>query len=253
MSGAFMSSSDVESTAAKERIQAFAKKMLSNYRKQQKMRRASTATVRESIISCMEKSTNYENDTHRIADIVMLLLSGHDTTAYTLAWILLELARNPHELKFLRDALRGNNDDLAQQMLKDILREGMRLRPVSPGIGVRMIGKDFYLKDKAIVIPKGSYIMFPSMILTRYGVEHAEEFRPARWTEHPDRTFLPFSTGKRNCVGQALALAEITWVLSRLCAKYDFKVEDEGKAEFSSTLKCVGARLKAFHCDNYEN
>ena len=253
MPGAFMSSSNAENAAAKERIQAFAKKMLSNYRKQQKMRRASTATVRESIISCIEKSTNYENDTHRIADIVMLLISGHDTTAYTLAWILLELARNPHELKFLRDALRGNNDDLAQQMLKDILREGMRLRPVSPGIGVRMIGKDFYLKDKAIVIPKGSYIMFPSMILTRYGVEHPEEFRPARWTEHPDRTFLPFSTGKRNCVGQALALAEITWVLSRLCAKYNFKVVDEGKAEFSSTLKCVGARLKAYHFDNNEN
>lgn len=249
MCGVFSSVSSVESTAAKERVQAFAKKMLSIYRKQQKQRRQSTATAKDSIISCIEKSANYENDTHRIADIVMLLLSGNDTTAYTLAWILLELARNPQESKYLRDALRGNNDDLAQQMLKDILREGMRLRPVSPGIGVRMIGKDFYLKDKAIVIPKGSHIMFPSMILTRYGVENAEEFRPARWSEHPDRTFLPFSTGKRNCVGQALALAEITWVLSRLCAKYKFEVVEEGKAEFTSTLKCVGARLTAHHCD----
>jgi cytochrome P450 len=237
--------SNRESAAAKDRIQAFAKKILSAHRKKSKIRRTSTAVVKDSIIGCIDKSQNYENDTHRIADIVMLLLSGHDTTAYTLAWILLELARNPNELKYLRDALGGSDDELAQQMLKDILREGMRLRPVSPGIGVRMIGKDFYLKDQAMVIPKGSHIMFPAMVLTRNGVDDAETFRPSRWTEHPDRTFLPFSTGKRNCVGQALALAEITWVLSRLCAKYDFEVVEEGKAEFTSTLKCVGARLRA--------
>ena len=58
-------------------------------------------------------------------------------------------------------------------------------------------------------------------------------------------SFLLFSTGRRNCVGQSLALAEITWVLSRLCAKYDFEVIDEGHQEFCVTLKCVGATLKA--------
>jgi cytochrome P450 len=242
-------SSGRKSEDARNRIQAFGKKILTTYRKGSKMRRQSTAPVKESIISLINKSSNYEDDSHRVADIVMLLISGHDTTAYTLAWILLELARNPRELSHLRNALSGNDDDLAQQMLKDILREGMRLRPVSPGIGVRMIGKDFYLKDKAIVIPKGSHIMFPSMILTRHDVVDAEVFRPSRWTEHPTRTFLPFSTGKRNCVGQALALAEITWVLSRLCAKYDFVIEDEGKAVFCATLKCVGARLKARRWD----
>lgn len=136
---------------------------------------------------------------------------------------------------------------IAQQMLRDILREGMRLRPVSPGIGVRVIGKDFYLKDKAMVIPKGSHVMFPSMVMTRSGVENPEEFRPSRWADHPDRNFLAFSTGKRNCIGQSLALAEVTWVLSRLCAKYDFEVVEEGKAEFCMTLKCVGAKLTAKH------
>ena len=110
-----------------------------------------------------------------------------------------------------------------------------------------MIGKDFYLKDRAIVIPKGSHIMFPSIILTRDGIEDPEIFRPGRWNDRPDQTFLPFSTGKRNCIGQALALAEVTWVLSRLCAKYEFEVVDEGQAEFCGSLKCVGARLLARH------
>lgn len=240
-----------EANAAKGRIQTFAKKMLSAYRRQQKSRRQTTMPKtkdsRDSLISCIDKNMSYENDSHRIADIVMLLIAGNDTTAYTLAWILLELAKNKKELRHLRNALSGNDDGLAQQMLRDILREGMRLRPVCPGMGVRVIGKDFYLKEKAMVIPKGSHIMFPSMVMTRNGVDDAETFRPSRWAEHPDRTFLAFSTGKRNCIGQALALAEVTWVLSRLCAKYDFEVIDEGKPEFSSTLKCVGAKLKARH------
>jgi len=145
----------------------------------------------------------------------------------------------------LNSALNGSNDKRAQAMLKDVLREGMRLRPPVPGIGIRTVGRDFYMKDKSIVIPKGSQIVVPSLVLTRFDVEDAEAFRPSRWRDHPDKSFLLFSTGRRNCVGQSLALAEITWVLSRLCAKYEFDVVNEGTVEYSGTTKCVGTRLKA--------
>jgi cytochrome P450 len=227
--------------SARVRVQGFAEKILETYRKKPRHLRSQEDTI----ISCIDKNNKYENDDQRIADIVMFIFAGHDTTAFTLAWILLELARNPSELKQLRDALTGNDDFVAQEMLKDILREGMRLRPVVSGVGVRTVGRDFYMKDKAIVIPKGSQVLFPSLLLTRHGVEDPEEFRPSRWREHPEKSFLPFSTGRRNCVGQSLALAEITWVLSRLCAKYDFTVVDEGRPEYCETLKCAGARLKA--------
>jgi hypothetical protein len=41
----------------------------------------------------------------------------------------------------------------------------MRLCPVSPGIGIRIIRKDFYQRNEAIVTspPQGSYIVFLSM------------------------------------------------------------------------------------------
>lgn len=130
-------------------------------------------------------------------------------------------------------------------MLKDVLREGMRLRPATPGIGIRTVGRDFYMQDKSIVIPKGSQVVMPSLILTRFDVEDAESFRPSRWRDHPAKSFLLFSTGRRNCVGQSLALAEITWVLSRLCAKFEFDVVKEGSIEYCGTMKCIGTRLKA--------
>jgi cytochrome P450 len=226
---------------ARTRVQAMAKKILESYRKKPRHLRSQE----ETIISCIDKNKSYEDDSHRIADIVMFLFAGHDTTAYSLAWTLLELARHPDELERLRKALKGTDDFLAHEILKDVVREGMRLRPVLPGVGVRTTGRNFYLNDKTLVIPKGSQVIFPTMVLTRHDVEDAEEFRPSRWREHPDKSFLLFSSGRRNCAGQSLALAEITWVLSRLCAEYDFDVVDEGRPEFFVTLKCKGVRLKA--------
>lgn len=229
-----------QANQASYRIKNIARKMLESYRKKPQHLRSQAKTI----IGCIEKNNKYASDKDRLADIVMILFAGHETTAYSLAWVFLELARNPKESLRLRDALNGSDDKLAQGLLKDVLREGMRLNPVYPGIGVRTLGRDFFVKDKAMVIPKGSQVMFPSMILTRYGVENAEQFQPSRWNDHPNKSFMLFSSGKHNCMGQSLALAEMTWVLSRLCAQYEFDVVDEGKPTFCVFWKCDGAKLK---------
>ena len=230
---------------ARTRLQDFAKKILHTHRKKKKEENSTAVSPNETILTCIVKSRKYEDDTRRIADIVMFLFAGVENTAYSLAWIIFELARNPRVASELNSALNGSDDQRAQEMLKDVLREGMRLRPPVPGIGIRTVGRDFYMKDKSIVIPKNSQVIFPSLVLTRFDVKDAESFRPSRWRDHPDKSFLLFSAGRRNCVGQSLALAEITWVLSRLCAKFEFDVIDEGSIEYAGTLKCIGTRLKA--------
>jgi cytochrome P450 len=227
---------------ARKRLQEFSKKVLQTYRKNKGKNKAA---LEDTIISCIARNTKYEDDSRRIADIVMFLFSGVDNTAYSLAWTLIELAKHPSEAQKLKTALNGNDDFRAQEMLKDVLREGMRLRPPVPGIGMRTLGRDFYVADKSMVIPKGSQVFFPSLVMTRFDVDDPETFRPSRWRQHPDKSFLLFSTGRRNCVGQSLALAEITWVLSRLCAKYEFQITEEGSMEYSGTMKCVGTRLIA--------
>lgn len=231
---------------ARTRLQDFGKKILQTHRKKKSQENSTAVSPNETILSCIVKSKKYEDDSRRIADIVMFLFAGVENTAYSLAWTLFELARNPRVASELNSALNGNNDKRAQEMLKDVLREGMRLRPPVPGIGIRTVGRDFYMQDKSVVIPKGSQIIVPSLVLTRFDVEDPESFRPSRWRDHPDKSFLLFSTGRRNCVGQSLALAEITWVLSRLCAKFEFDVASEGTIEYcGTTLKCIGTRLKA--------
>ncbi len=240
-----LSSSTRRARLARTRLQDFGKKVLYTYRKKKKEENSTAVAPHETILDCIIRSGKYEDDTRRIADIVMFLFAGVENTAYSLAWTIFELARNPRVASELNSALNGNDDQRAQEMLKDVLREGMRLRPPVSGIGIRTVGRDFYMKDKSIVIPKDSRVIFPSLVLTRFDVEDPESFRPSRWRDHPDKSFLLFSAGRRNCVGQSLALAEITWVLSRLCAKFEFDVVEEGSMEYCGTLKCIGTRLKA--------
>jgi cytochrome P450 len=219
--------------------------MLHAYRKRQKKRFAMDQEV--TVMRSIANNKGYEDDDHRAADIVMFLFAGLYPTSYSLAWTLLELARNKSEMGELREALNGNDDFLAHTKLKDILREGMRLHPVVPTSGVRTVRKDFFINvNNAMVIPKGSQVIFPSIVLTRHNIEDAEEFRPNRWRDNPDKSFLPFSAGHRNCVAQGLALAEMTWVLSRMCAEYELEISDEGETVvFCATTKCIGTRLKA--------
>ncbi len=240
-----LSASTRRARLARTRLQDFGKKVLFTHRKKAKEENSTAVAPNETILDCIIKSRKYEDDTRRIADIVMFLFAGVENTAYSLAWTIFELARNPRVASELNSALNGNDDQRAQEMLKDVLREGMRLRPPTPGIGMRTVGRDFYMNDKSIVIPKNSQVIFPSLVLTRFDVEDPEVFRPSRWRDHPDKSFLLFSAGRRNCVGQSLALAEITWVLSRLCAKFEFDVVEEGSIEYRGTLKCIGTRLKA--------
>ena len=219
-----------------ERVQAVAMKIIKSFKK------IKPSGQRQTIINLIVKSSKYDNDEHRAADIIMFLFAGLHTTAYSLAWTIIELAKHPSESKLLRDALNGEDDKLAHVMLKDVLREGMRLHPVTPTVGVRVTGKDHFLPGK-MVIPKGSHVVFPSLILSRHGVQDAELFKPQRYRDDNELSFLLFSSGRRHCVGQSLALAEITFVLSRLCAEFTFKVVKQGTEEHGPFTRCVGTKL----------
>jgi cytochrome P450 len=60
--------------------------------------------IKGTVIDCIVNNPNYKDNRERIADILILLLAGHDTTDYSIAWILLEVAKNQCEQeKLLKD------------------------------------------------------------------------------------------------------------------------------------------------------
>jgi cytochrome P450 len=233
---------------ASRKIQEVAQKILQIYRNNQ----ASLSCKAEgSVIDCILSNPHYKNDKERVADILVFLIAGHDTTAFSAAWTLLELARHPNIAKNARSQLKSLSSDeerLKSTALQNLIKESMRLNPVAAfGIG-RKVQRDFRVDD-TIIIPKGSLVAITTLRLHRNAnyFYQPDEFPPDRWNSGKDTAcaFLPFGTGARNCIGQALATAELHTVLSRLVVDYDFEIVHPGKPDFGMTLKPAGVLLKA--------
>lgn len=233
-------------------LQDLGEKMLISFR-EKKLTKTGT------VINCIANDKDYQSDSERVNDILVFLIAGHDTTAFSIAWILLELAKNSHEQETLRNELKKLpiEERLNSSALKHIIKEGMRLHPVAAIGSVRDTARDFSLKldnsERSVHIPKGSTVFCPLVLILRNAryFNKPDEFMPSRWINpSPDAisAFIPFSSGKRNCIGQPLANAELQTVISHLIGKYHFSVEDSGEREFYVTLKPAGARLIASRC-----
>jgi cytochrome P450 len=58
---------------------------------------------------------------------------------------------------------------------------------------------------------------------------------------------MPFASGRRNCVGQSLALLELKIVVATLFYSYDFEITSDISEKVSLTLKPINADLTVKH------
>lgn len=213
----------------------------------------------------------YETEDQLASEVLVFLTAGYDTTAYTIAFTLLELARHPQEQKTVREDLVNTvkassvissspaTGTIVDQkswrqsnVLQRAIKESMRLNPVSAGGSVRLCGRDFITKKEGHIIPKGSTVLILPILLHRnqqvYGESTVNNYMPSRW-ENPTKAqkehFMIFSAGKQNCVGQALANAELYSIIPRILSEFELSVHDEGSTTFFLTYKPLKAMLKA--------
>ncbi len=129
-----------------------------------------------------------------------------------------------------------------------VIKESMRLHPVSSVGSNRQVGRDFVTKEGWIV-PKNSIVTCSIGLLHHNPAvfQDPDKFIPFRW-EKPTKAqrdaFLIFSAGKQNCIGQSLANAELHCILPKILSAVELTVEDEGRKELFLTLKPVGCLLK---------
>jgi len=162
-------------------------------------------------------------------ELVTLLLAGHETTATGLAWTL-DMLLHDHAVR----ARAAEGDDA---YLDAVVKEGLRIRPVIPGVGRVVRGGPFRLNGYEI--PEGVEIN-PSIrvIHTRADLyPEPETFRPERFLgeDAPDTyTWLPFGGGTRRCLGASFALMEMRIVLRRVLERTWLEAEDPkvAKAQF---------------------
>ncbi|CAJ1939199.1 unnamed protein product [Cylindrotheca closterium] len=210
-----------------------------------------------SLVHLIASDSEYESDDERARDILVFFFAGFDTTAHSIAWTLLELARNPKEQTKLRDALKLWHEDGDSKrvdarncpQVKYVTKESLRLHPPAPIGGYRILGEDMKVPHKDMTIPKGTVCGVAIYTLMRHEsvFENPDSYVPSRW-ENPSeasmKSYMPFLVGRRNCIGQALANAELTGVVAKLCAKYEFEIAKDGASHFSVTMQPLGSRLK---------
>jgi cytochrome P450 family 4 len=177
-------------------------------------------------------------------NLVLLLLAGFETTSNETAHVLLMLAIYPKIQDKVYEEIcevfpsGGTDFDIENlnklQYLYQVIRETMRLFPIAPHIS-RTPEKDIALDE--YVIPAGSIIFLNLFALHRrtdfWGPE-ADKFNPDNFSpenahkRHPF-SFLPFSAGKRNCLGQRYAVYSMKVLLVTILR--EFKITTDMKFE----------------------
>ena len=161
------------------------------------------------------------------------------------------LAKHPNVQDKLRSEILAMDIDKRSKCsyMKAVIKESNRLLPIS-GVGfVRTTGRDFFCKNRSMIIPRGSDVSLCHIIQNRNPTvfTNPKAFEPERWenaTKEMQQSVMMFACGLRDCPGQSLAMAELYTAIPKLLAEYQVDVESEGKILNFLTLGYVGARLK---------
>ncbi|KAK7047846.1 hypothetical protein VNI00_006174 [Paramarasmius palmivorus] len=192
-----------------------------------------------------------------LENISTLLMVGHETSAGTVIFTMLELARHPEIQSKLRDEVRhagALTHDTVQNIsyLDAVVREGLRLYPPASRTERVVTEDDVIPLGKPILTEGGKsitslpvkagqvfHISFTAMNVNPevWGPD-AHEFKPERWLTPggvPSPSELPhgpwasvasFCDGIRSCIGWRLAVLELKVMIASLVR--DFQFTDSG-------------------------
>ncbi|KAI0754417.1 cytochrome P450 [Daedaleopsis nitida] len=206
-----------------------------------------------------------------VDNVNTFIMVGHETTAGSLAFTLLELARKPEVQERLRDEIRQVGRDLSYddiqrlEYLDAVVKEGLRLHPASPQTERVALRDDVIPLSKPITTPAGEtltsvrvragqvfHIPFTTMhVAPAVWGASATAFEPARWLvpggvpppqerPHGWSGLVTFCDGPRNCIGWRLAVFEFKVILATLVRSLEFhETTAEVEEKISPTLQPV--------------
>ncbi len=152
-----------------------------------------------------------------VANLRLLVLAGHETTAAALAWTLLYLARSRADqaratAEATDDPIATVNDETRVTFAEQLFREALRLHPAVHSV-IRRLRDDTEIAARRV--PAGTLLNVPLCHLLRDPVlfPAPAEHRPERWTERPRTGTIHtamFGGGPHFCLGYHVAMAEGT-------------------------------------------
>ncbi|XP_060132853.1 cytochrome P450 2J2 isoform X2 [Zootoca vivipara] len=177
-------------------------------------------------------SFHEENLLHSTLD---LFFAGTETTSTTLRWALLYMAIYPEiqaKVQVEIDSVIGHrqpamDDRDSMPYTNAVVHEIQRISNIVPGNVPRVTTKDTTLAG--FHIPKGTILLanLTSVLFEKDEWETPNEFNPGHFLENGQfkkkEAFLPFSAGKRACLGEQLARTELFLFFTALMQKFTFQ------------------------------
>ncbi|XP_062280781.1 cytochrome P450 2J4-like [Scomber scombrus] len=180
------------------------------------------------------------NETNLAMCSLDLFLAGTETTSTTLQWALIYLIKNPDIQEKVQAEIDSVIGQIRQPTMADrpnlpytdaVIHEIQRMGNIVPLNGLRMAAKDTTLGG--YFIPKGTSLMpmLTSVLFDKTAWETPDTFNPGHFLNADGKfvkreAFLPFSAGKRVCLGEGLAKMELFLFLVGLFQKFSFSAPD---------------------------
>ncbi|KAJ5885520.1 hypothetical protein N7495_010030 [Penicillium taxi] len=192
------------------------------------------------------------------------LFAGHDSTAATIAYSFYLLSKHPEILAQVRaehDRVFGIDTSTTAQQLKErpelvnqlsltlaVIKEVLRLFPPASALREGQVGVD--LKDKnGTKYPTEGFLLWILHGSIQRNPNYWPEphaFLPDRWLVGPGHTLHPpkyafraFELGKRDCIGQSLAMLDIKITLVLTLREFDFQ---DQYPEWDRQHPCAGIK-----------
>ncbi|KZV71952.1 cytochrome P450 [Peniophora sp. CONT] len=236
------------------------------------------------IMSVLLRANAVEEERLRLSDsevidqISTILLAGHDTSASTLTWWFLELARNPDWQVQVREEVRAARRKLTEAGVDDFslsdlegmtvmqatLKESMRLHPIVSTL-FRVAGQDEVLplqhpvvgndgqQISSIPVRKGQVINISVAAYNRrvnpdvWGTD-AAVWNPNRFMHMDKQSMVSlgpyanlgnFAAGVRGCIGWRFAIIEMQAIAATLIENFEFALPPQTKENIVRRKPCM--------------
>ncbi|XP_069699705.1 cytochrome P450 4C1-like [Periplaneta americana] len=168
-------------------------------------------------------------------EVDTFMFEGHDTTSAGMCWALFLLGLHPDvqekAYEEQKNIFQGSDRSVTMKELNEmkylerVIKESLRLYPSVPIIG-RQLHSEAKLGD--FTMPAGCTVLFHIFNVHRNPEQFPnpekfdpDNFLPERVAKRHPYSYIPFSAGPRNCIGQKFALLEEKTVLSYILRNYE--------------------------------
>ena len=187
-------------------------------------------------------------------EVDTFMFEGHDTTGWGVTWALYLVGLHPEVQQKCHeelDEIFGSDpdrevtlDDLrVMKYLECVIKESQRLYPSVPLFG-RTASESFQLPvghhpndpkpDQTVLIEKGTQVVVMAYHVHRCADHwidpetfNPDRFLPANSKKRHPYSYIPFSAGPRNCIGQKFAMNEEKSLMTAILRKFKITSLDE--------------------------